>query len=142
MMEIGMDKREIKAASRRADYRRIGRKVLASGRLAAAMERTPSPKRRGRSFAFPKVRFTKRLALVLGSIVVLAGAGAGAVAMWQHQSALAAAKAQQAQFAQEKKDKAQEMACRQQKLAAKQDLYGKVTYDELYDGAECASKAQ
>lgn len=37
----------------------------------------------------------------------------------------------------EKKEKAKELACLQQKLSDKKQLYGKVTYDELYDCSAC-----
>ena len=129
---------------RAINQRRIGRKVITLARISSVMDRKlgssqPIKKRRLPQIQF---RFTKRVAFILGGAVLLAGLAMTGVVIYQKQAAAVAAKAAEVKLEAERKEKASAMACRKQKLESKRELYGKVTYDELYDGNSCDNLPQ
>ena len=121
----------------RVNRRRIGKKAMALSRTSLLLERkmNAAPKQR-RKVAFIWRPTRVHYALFAG-LVVFFMIGTAGYAYYQQQQAKerqAAAKVEEerARVASQKSDE-----CRQQKVAAKADLIGKVTYDELYDYSVC-----
>lgn len=150
-MLVGMNMRSNGAPAPRArqvDYRKIGRKILSADRMMTVMERagrvgkkTTLRKRSLRSI-LSRIVWTKRMGVMMAGVGVVAIMAIIGVRFYQHQQAMAAAKAEQVRFEAEKRERASALACRQQKLADRSELFGKVTYDELYDGNACDNLPQ
>ena len=129
---------------RATNHRRIGRKVITLARISSVMDRklVAAQPIRKRHLPQIKIQFTRRVALVLGSIILLAGLATTGAFFYQKQAAATEAKAAQAKLETERKINAAAVACRKQKLDSKRELYGKITYDELYDGNACENLPQ
>ena len=127
------------AGQRRA---RLGRKVIASSRVASSIERrlpqasSSSVKKRSLRGRLPRVHYTFQrwhgfaaLAIIILSVVGYFGYN------WQHEQALATARAK-AEIAQKAAVESQkkQQACMADVVSKKQDQLGKLTYDQLYDG--------
>jgi hypothetical protein len=126
-----MDRGNLRGDTRR-DFRRIGRKALASGKTLALLEaRSPAPA--SRSFSY---RFKRWHALVPLAIILVVGSIWGAQA-YMHaqqiakQEATAAAETERARSVSKKAE-----ACRQEKVQANADKVSTMTYDQLY-GKSC-----
>jgi hypothetical protein len=118
-----------------ARRRQIGRKVLQAERVSRLLEADKHSQAKSSRLRF---RLNKKLAVIVGVILVVASAGGAAG--YQHY----ARKASAAKFAdmieRQKALKAKSEAadkCRQEKAEQKAHLIGNITYDELYDYGEC-----
>jgi hypothetical protein len=116
----------------RRDFRRIGRKALASGRTLALLEaRNPTPKSRRWKYSF------KRWHAAVPIILLLLVGGIYGVQAYMHSQQVArenAAAAAQTVHAQSVSKK--EEACRQSKVQANAAKVNTMTYDQLY-GNSC-----
>lgn len=118
----------------RRDFRRIGRKMLSSGRTLVLLEaRVPEPKKK----QLPRCHF-KRWHLIAPLVLMLVLGGVLGTQAFMHaqadakQKAAAAAANAHARTVQSKSE-----ACRQQKMKDKSAAIGTLTYDQLYDNGAC-----
>ena len=119
-------------------YRRLGRKMLASGRMAQTIEKRlgVAPATRKRRIKLPKINYQFRRwhAFVLLTVVALAIIGTF-VSHQLRQQELARKEAAQAKAQQAAVEKLKvRQACLADVASKKHDQLGKVTYDQLYDG--------
>lgn len=121
--------------------RRIGKKAIFYGRLAPVLGVVKSQKAglKGYITRVKAFRLTRKQAVIAAcSVIVLGLATVGGIMYQQKRSAdaQAAAKAEAAR-AQQLNASAQE--CYKSKLAEKQAMLGKITFDQLYDGDTCTA---
>lgn len=113
------------------DYRRIGRKALASGRTLALLEaRNPTPK------SAKKWRYTFSWwhAAAPLAVLILIGGIFGFNAYSHAQDVARQKAAAAAQNAHDRSVSAQNEACRQAKVKQNADKVATMTYDQLYAG--------
>lgn len=134
-MILLMDMKEKHAGptTRRIDHRRIGKKILSCSRTATLLYGELKQKK----WQLPKVRLTKKhVAIACGVALLIAASGVGYKVYDNYQI-------EQRRIAAEEKSvrdasaRAKSNECRAQKVAAKADQIGKITYDELYDYTVC-----
>lgn len=115
------------------DFRRIGRKALASGRTLVLLEARVEPETTAkRRFKFQRWH----LAIPIAIIVILGGVFGGNAFL--HAQAIAKQKAEAAaQNAHARAVSAKAEACRQNKMKEKSAAIGTLTYDQLYDNGAC-----
>lgn len=133
---------------KRADRQRLGKKALFYARVAPALgvagnatkQRTRRAKQlvtRARNF-----RPTRRQIMAMtGAALVVCLVVAGIVMYRQKQQADAATAAK-AEAARVEKQSAAAQLCYQKKTTEKQNMLGKITYDQLYDGNACLGSQQ
>ncbi len=120
-------------ATRRIDHRRIGKKILSCSRTANLLYGEIKQKK----WHFPKIQLTKKhIAIACGVVLLIVACGVGYKVYDNYQieqkRIAAEAKAVRDAAARIKSNE-----CRAQKVAAKSDQIGKITYDELYDYTVC-----
>ncbi|MFZ1258375.1 MAG: hypothetical protein WAQ25_02800 [Candidatus Saccharimonas sp.] len=122
--------------------RRIGKKAIVCGRTLTAIERKlPKPKKR-RTPKLPVIRMTRaRYAGLIGALLLTIG-GTGGYMAYSSFRANQQRIAEQEKVERDRKASIKSNECRQQKLAAKKEQLGKITYDELYDYTVCDFTAQ
>ena len=123
--------------------RRLGKKAIFYGRVATALGVPAAQQRAGarrlvrsvrRARSFRPTR--KQLIMVAGVLVVLVASMVGAVLYHNHQ-VVAAKAAAKAAYEHQQKIEAAAQQCYARKTAEKQQMLGKVTFDQLYDGDSC-----
>ncbi len=126
-----MDRGNNRGVARR-DFRRIGRKALASGRTLALLEaRNPVQKSR-----MPRYSFKRWHAVAPLAIILVIGGILGAQAFVHAQKVASEQAAAAAQTARARSVSKKEEACRQSKVQANADKVSTMTYDQLY-GNSC-----
>ena len=133
-----MQRRVLSPAGQRRQ--RIGRKIIASSRVSASMERsidrTTTASSRASKWHVPTISYSfRRWHAISVAVVFAVGLSVTVFLNFQHQQAIAAEKiriatAEKAAVQKEKK----QQACLADVTAKKQSQVGKATYDELYDG--------
>ena len=126
-----MDRRVVsRPAPQRVNRKRIGRKAIACGRIAAAMDAKAIVSEAKK----PKfsLQFTRVHAFILVGIVVLSLAGFGGWTAFSRYQAEQQRIADAARLQEEKKLAERRQECFKSTIANKADQVGKVTYDELY----------
>ena len=126
-----MDRGNRKGEVRR-DFRRIGRKALASGRTLALLEaRNSAPKSRRLNYSFRRWH-----AVVPLVIIVIVGGLWGAQAFAHAQQAASQKATTEAQNEHARSVSKKAEACRQSKVQANVAKVNTMTYDQLY-GTSC-----
>lgn len=130
-----MDRRGVtRPASQRVNRKRIGRKAIACGRIASAMEAKLAAKETN------KPRFSLQLTRVHGfimaGVLVLGLLGFGGWTVYARQQAEQLRIAEKARLETEKKLAEKRQECFKSTVADKADQIGKLTYDQLY-GNSC-----
>lgn len=118
----------------RRDFRRIGRKMLSSGRTLALIEaRVPQPQKR----RLPSYHFRRWHAAVPLAIILVVGGVLGAQAFMHAQAEAKQKAAAAAANAHARSVQSKAETCRQQKVQEKSAAIGTLTYDQLYDNGAC-----
>lgn len=119
--------------TRRIDHRRIGKKILSCSRTATLLYGELKQKK----WHFPKIQLTKKnIAIACGVVVLVAASGVGYKIYDNYQIEQKRVAAEQ-KAVRDAAARVKSNECRAQKVAAKADQIGKITYDELYDYTVC-----
>lgn len=125
-----------------ARLKRLGKKAIFYGRIANALGVAQAEAERTGLFAngLKRIRTLKltrkQWALSAASVVLALGAVFGNT-MYQSHRAAAVKAAEIAEFRRVEKINATAQECYKKKTAEKQQMLGKVTFDQLYDGDSC-----
>lgn len=131
-----------------ARIRRLGKKAIFYGRIATALGvaqpiKAAPKSRSAAAFARVKVFKPSRKQLITTCCaVVLAGAGIVGNSIYQTQRVAAAKAAAKAENERVERVNAAAQECYKKKTADKQQMLGKVTFDQLYDGDSCVADLQ
>lgn len=126
-----------------AKIKRLGKKAIFYGRIASALGVACSDKQASkgriatlcaRAKAF---RPSRRQLITACCAVIVVGAGVAGNSVYQSQRAAAAKAAAKAENERMERVNAAAQECYKKKTADKQQMLGKVTFDQLYDGDSC-----
>ena len=121
----------------RVNKRRIGKKAMTLCRTALVLERklaaVPKPQRKLAIMWRP----TRLHYALFASVAVLGMIGTAGYTYYQQQQSIVHQAATKVAEERAREASANSDECRKQKVAAKADLIGKVTFDELYDYSVC-----
>lgn len=119
--------------TRRIDHRRIGKKILSCSRTATLLYGELKQKK----WHFPKIQLTKKNIAIAGGVVVLVAASGVGYKIYDNYQIEQKRVAAEQKAVRDAAARVKSNECRAQKVAAKADQIGKITYDELYDYTVC-----
>lgn len=128
--------RGIRNEGNRRDFRRIGRKALASGRTLALLEARIKPASKKRAQVLSRYTFKRWHVAIPATVLVLVFGIWGAQSFVHSQQIAKAKAASDAATERARSVSKQEEACRQSKVKENAAKVATMTYDQLY-GSSC-----
>ncbi|QQS22130.1 hypothetical protein IPM09_01120 [Candidatus Saccharibacteria bacterium] len=126
----------------RPNIKRIGKKTMSIYRTSALLEKKSVQNKPRRTLRLPSWRPSRRQYIIATTILVFGLMSSGAYLYWRGEQDKASRAAERAQQERARQASIKSNECRKQKLAAKADQLGKITYDELYDYTVCDYSGQ
>ncbi|HRC28566.1 MAG TPA: hypothetical protein PKV96_04240 [Candidatus Saccharimonas sp.] len=121
----------------RPNMRRIGKKAMSIYRTSVLLEKKLVPVKVRRTLHMPTWRPSRRQYVIAAIILVVGLVSSIGYLYWKGEQDKALRATEQVQQERARQASAKSNECRKQKLAAKADQIGKITYDELYDYTVC-----
>jgi hypothetical protein len=122
--------------------RRIGKKAMSIYRTSVLLEKKLATRAPGRIARLVHWRPTRRQYVIAAVILMVGFIASAGYLYWSGEQDKVRRAAEQVQIERERQASIKSNECRKQKLAAKADQLGKITYDELYDYTVCDYSGQ